>query len=199
MRTGDGLRIGVAGVCATIALGLPSIAAAGETLAQDFTVSGEHEFVVPAGIDSLRATLIGGDGAAGHGGFPGGTGATVTATLAVTPGETLYVEVAGDGTDLPSGFGSPGGYGGGGAGGDRHSFGTFIGGGGGGGASDLRTCSVGSCAVASRLLRGWWWPRAAVVVATRDTRKPAPPRAGSGAAPNSPAPQARRAPPARRA
>jgi hypothetical protein len=69
----------------------------------------------------------------------------------VTPGETLYLEVAGDGIVLPSGFGSPGGYGGGGAGGDRRSYGTFIGGGGGGGASDLRTCSVGSCTAADSL------------------------------------------------
>lgn len=155
MRIGDGLRIGVAGVCAAIALGQPSIASAGETVAQDFTVAGEHEFVVPPGVSSLQATLIGGNGAPSHGGFPGGTGATVTATLSVTPGETLYVEVAGDGITLPSGFGSPGGYGGGGAGGDRHAFGTFIGGGGGGGASDLRTCSVSSCtanSLASRLV-----------------------------------------------
>src|ERR1700735_1547364 len=106
MRIGDGLRIGVAGACAAIALGLPSIATASETLAQDFTVAGEHEFVVPSAVNSLRATLIGGNGAPGHGGFPGGAGATVTATLAVTPGETLYVEVAGSGMDLPSGFGS---------------------------------------------------------------------------------------------
>jgi hypothetical protein len=151
MRARDRLRIGVAGACVTIALGLPSLAAAGETIAQDFTVAGEHEFVVPPGINSLRTTLIGGNGAPSNGGFPGGTGATVTATLSVTPGEILYIEVAGNGTALPSGFGSPGGYGGGGTGGDRRSFGSFIGGGGGGGASDLRTCSVSSCTAASSL------------------------------------------------
>lgn len=156
MRIGDGLRIGVAGACATIALWLPSIAAASETVTQDFTVAGEHEFVVPPEVSSLQAMLIGGNGAPGDGGFPGGTGATVTATLSVTPGETLYVEVAGNGTTLASGFDSLGGYGGGGTGGNRHSFGSFAGGGGGGGASDLRTCSVSSCtatdSLASRLV-----------------------------------------------
>jgi hypothetical protein len=85
MRIGNGRRIGVAGACATIALGLPSIAAAGETITQDFAVAGEHEFTIPPGVSSLRATLIGGNGSLGNGGFPGGTGATVTATLGVTP------------------------------------------------------------------------------------------------------------------
>ncbi len=151
MRTWDGLRIAVTGACAAIALGLPSSAAAGETLTQAFTVEGEHAFVVPPGVTSLQAKLIGGNGAPGHGGFPGGTGATVSATLSVTPGETLYVEVAGDGSTLPSGFGSPGGYGGGGTGGERRSFSSYFGGGGGGGASDLRTCSASSCNAAASL------------------------------------------------
>jgi hypothetical protein len=156
MRAWDRLRIGVAGACLTIALALPSLAAAGETATQTFSVAGEHEFVVPPGVTSLQVTLVGGYGAPGNGGFGGGTGATMTATLAVSPGQTLYAEVAGDGeaaTEIDPGSG---GYGGGGAGGYRHFLGTSLGGGGGGGASDLRTCSTSACSqaasLASRLL-----------------------------------------------
>jgi hypothetical protein len=150
MRIGDGLRIAVAGVCATIALGQPSIAAASETVAQDFTVAGEHEFVVPPGVTSLQLTLIGGDGATGTDGAPGGVGATVRATLSVTPGELLFAEVAGNGTTptLPEEL-SHGGYGGGGSGGYRSAFGESAGGGGGGGASDVRTCSIEACTSAA--------------------------------------------------
>ena len=124
--------------------------AAGETIAQDFTVAGEHEFVVPPGVTSLRLTLIGGDGATGTDGAPGGVGATVSATLSVTPGELLFAEVAGNGTTptLPEEL-SHGGYGGGGSGGYRSAFGESAGGGGGGGASDVRTCSIEACTSAA--------------------------------------------------
>ncbi|HEY5194502.1 MAG TPA: hypothetical protein VIJ39_11615 [Solirubrobacteraceae bacterium] len=87
----------MAGACATIALGLPAVAAAGETVTQVFAVAGEHEFVMPPGKASVQMMLIGGNGASGDGGFSGGTGATGTAMLAVNPGETLYAEVAGNG------------------------------------------------------------------------------------------------------
>jgi len=156
MRIGNGLRIGVAGACVTIALGLPSLAAAGETATQTFSVAGEHEFVVAPGVTSLQVTLVGGYGAPGNGGFGGGTGATVTATLAVSPGQTLYAEVAADGSGSAGADPGSGGYGGGGNGGYRHFLGTSVGGGGGGGASDLRTCSDSVCSqaasLASRLL-----------------------------------------------
>ncbi len=156
MRARNRLRIGVAGACVTIALGLPSLAAAGETATQTFSVAGEHEFVVPPGVTSLQVTLVGGYGAPGNGGFGGGTGATVAASLAVSPGQTLYAEVAGDGETAAEIDPGLGGFGGGGAGGYRHFLGTSLGGGGGGGASDLRTCSAGACSqaasLASRLL-----------------------------------------------
>jgi hypothetical protein len=151
MSTGSVLRLLVMPGLILAAFVTTASRAGAELLTSSLTTAGEQQFVVPPGVSSLRATLIGGNGASSYGGFPGGTGATVTATLSVTPGETLYAEVAGDGIDLPSGFGSPGGYGGGGAGGSRRSFGTFIGGGGGGGASDLRTCSVSSCTAADSL------------------------------------------------
>lgn len=151
MPKGGVLRFLVVPVTLVAAFAMAASRAGAELLSRSFTTAGEQQFVVPPGVSSLQAILIGGNGAPSNGGFPGGAGATVTATLSVTPGETLYAEVAGDGIALPSGFGSPGGYGGGGAGGDRRSFGTFIGGGGGGGASDLRTCSVSSCTAADSL------------------------------------------------
>jgi hypothetical protein len=114
----------------------PAAAGAAETRSASFTEAGEHPFVVPAGVTSVQVTLVGGNGGQGVGLAPGGTGDTVTATLAVSPGETLYAEVAGDGNsgEVPM-LGGLGGVGGGGEGGGDGGFG--IRGGGGGGASDL--------------------------------------------------------------
>lgn len=147
------------------ALGLPAAAVAAGSGAQSFTTTGEQRFVVPAGVTSVQATLVGGNGGAGYQGSPGfyqtalgGTGATALATIAVTPGEVLFVEVAGDGQS-GGGAGAAGGSGGGGAGGYGDDSG-----GGGGGASDIRTCSIdiadpanppscaGSGSAASRLI-----------------------------------------------
>ena len=117
----------------------PATAGAAETRSASFTEAGEHEFVVPAGVTSVQVTLVGGNGGQGVSLAPGGSADTVTATLAVSPGETLYGEVAGDGysAEVPT-FGGLGGFGGGGEGGGDGGLG--IRGGGGGGASDLRTC-----------------------------------------------------------
>jgi hypothetical protein len=120
-----------------VALALPSMASAATPVSQAFTTVGEHEFVVPAGVTSAQVTLVGGSGGEGDASFSsevsqGGLGATFTATLAVTPGETLFVEIAGNGQ-----LGGAGGYGGGGA-----SQGGETMPGGGGGASDVRTCST---------------------------------------------------------
>jgi hypothetical protein len=90
----------------------------------------------------VTITAIGGAGADN-----GGVGDRVQATFpvgsgdAVTPGETLYVEVGGNGSA------KTGGANGGGAGGSGDFGGPD--GGGGGGASDVRTCSASSCALAS--------------------------------------------------
>src|SRR5262249_53381378 len=100
--------------CAGAAL-VPAVAAA-ETASQTFTSAGEHPFVVPAGVTRLQVALVGGNGGAGKGGAFGGSGgipATVTAELAVSPGEITYAEVAGNG-QTASGATNAGGYGGGG-------------------------------------------------------------------------------------
>jgi hypothetical protein len=136
-------------LCAVLAaaLALPAGAEAAETASLSFTSTGEHALVVPAGVTSVRATLVGGNGGAGKKGAPGGAPATVTATLAVSPGELLYVEVAGNGQSAALETGNSGGYGGGGNGGAASGFGGY-GGGGGGGASDLRTCPASAPASA---------------------------------------------------
>ena len=143
--------------CVCLMLG-PATAGAAETRSASFTEAGENPFVVPVGVTSIQVTLVGGNGGQGTGLAPGGSGDTVTATLTVSPGETLYAEVAGDGysPEVPM-LGGRGGVGGGGNGGGDGGFG--IRGGGGGGASDLRTCpetAPATCAgqptLASRLI-----------------------------------------------
>ena len=57
----------------------------------------EETFVVPQGVTSIHVVAIGGAGGAGGGGTSGGRGAIVKAELEVTPGETLYVHVGGNG------------------------------------------------------------------------------------------------------
>src|ERR1700679_3693694 len=82
--------------CACSMLGATTAGAA-ETRSASFTEAGEHQFVVPAGVTSVQVTLVGGSGGEGTGFAPGGSGDTVTASLAVGPGETFYAEVAGNG------------------------------------------------------------------------------------------------------
>jgi hypothetical protein len=120
------------------------------TLFTDSSV--EHAYTVPPGTTHVRVTAVGGSGGVVFGApAVGGRGARVTATVAVTPGEVLYVHVGGDGEDvLPTGSGTPT-PGGGGAGGVSAPFNpctggeicstTGLGGAAGGGASDVRTCS----------------------------------------------------------
>ncbi len=131
------------GALAALALSVPGSADAAGIGTQAFTTSGEQSFTVPAAVTSVQVTLVGGNGGNGQDGGSGGIPATVTATLAVAPGQTLYAEVAGNGTSGGTSGGSAGGYGGGGNAGLVPSlFFAAPGGGGGGGASDVRTCSV---------------------------------------------------------
>lgn len=106
---------------------------------QTDTFTSDGTFVVPAGVTSIDVELVGGSGGTcdngGAGITPGGLGAVVTTTLAVTPGSTIQVRIGGQGTcTIPSGAGV-GGANGGGDGGDAQ-------GGGGGGATDLRVGSA---------------------------------------------------------
>ncbi len=96
---------------------------------QTFHFTGaEQTFTVPTEVSSLHVVAIGGTG--GDAGAAGGAAAAVSADLPVTPGEVLYVEVAGNGDSAADG--GAGGFNGGGAAGAGDAAG-------GGGASDLRT------------------------------------------------------------
>jgi uncharacterized repeat protein (TIGR01451 family) len=114
----------------------PAAYAAGTT----FTYTGgEQTYTVPLGVTSVTIDAVGAPGGVGDDdGYPAGDGASVTATVAVSPGETLYVEVGGAGVTGPCV--APGTSG--------HAFnggGSTPCGGGGGGASDVRTCSMTAC------------------------------------------------------
>lgn len=133
----------LAGLLALIAFPGSALAATGS---QTFTKAGENVFVVPAGVTGVQVTLVGGNGGPGFASgtsIPGGGGATALATIAVTPGESLYTEVAGDGGAGQQFVAGAAGIGGGGRGGMDNA--NDIGAGGGGGASDVRTCSVHVC------------------------------------------------------
>jgi hypothetical protein len=145
----------LAGLLALIAFPGSALAATGS---QTFTTTGENVFVVPAGVTSVQVTLVGGNGgsgfASGGNSIPGGRGGTALATIAVRPGDTLYAEVAGDGSGGSFELAGAGGSGGGARGGVA-SF--AVGAGGGGGASDVRSCAIAACsapaaALASRLV-----------------------------------------------
>ena len=90
----------------------------------------EQIYHVPAGITSVRVKAIGAPGGDKAYDGTGGYGAKLVADLAVTPGQTLYVEVggAGDGPNV-----STSGWNGGGAPTDADALAGF-----GGGASDVQ-------------------------------------------------------------
>jgi hypothetical protein len=144
-----------AGLSAMWALALADSASAlpsncsqsGSTVTCTFSSTGsEQTFTVPAGLSTVAATAVGGrGGGGGSNGGAGGFGDTVSGNLSVTGGETLYVEVAGNGG------GQAGGFNGGAVGGTSAS--TCGLGGGGGGASDVRTSSMSAGgSLSSRLL-----------------------------------------------
>jgi hypothetical protein len=93
------LSVGILLVCAVAAAVLlvgPMAWAALPTV-QTFTSVGESTFIVPDGVSHVSVAAIGAQGGAGYEGGCYADGAEVTGTLAVTAGETLYVEVGGQG------------------------------------------------------------------------------------------------------
>jgi hypothetical protein len=97
-----------------------------------------QSWTVPDGVTQATFDVYGAQGGSEPTGKPGGLGGEATATIAVTPGDTLQVNVGGkggDGTTQSGGGGFNGGYPGGGGTVDTH--------GGGGGASDVRSGGIG--------------------------------------------------------
>jgi hypothetical protein len=108
-----------------------------------FTYTGAQEtFTVPSGVTSVIVDVNGAAGGQGYVyyyGYPNGNpglGGKVQATLAVTPGQVLYLNVGGAGETAGQYNAGAGGYNGGANGG---SYDNSYNGGGGGGASDIRT------------------------------------------------------------
>ena len=112
------------GGLAAAAAAFASMAVPAAAAADTFPFSGaEQTYIVPAGVTAVHVEATGAAGAAGDpssGGLPGGRGATVSGTVAASPGQTLYVEVGGVGCN--------------GSGDGEFSDG--------GGASDVRTITV---------------------------------------------------------
>ena len=131
-----GLHCGVTNGTGTIAgANVTDVADACTPNVIDLAYTGaEQTYVVPTGVTSIDLTLEGAQGGTDQS-TSKNYGGKLTATLAVTPGDTLYIEVGGQ----PSG--TSGGFNGGGAG-DSGGFG-------GGGATDIRR---GGNALGDRIL-----------------------------------------------
>lgn len=134
----------VVGLAAFGAASAPVVPAGAEPGSQTFT-SGTNDWQVPAGVFSVRVTANGEDGAGRATTRPGGGlyfglgggGATVRATISVTPGETLKVGVSeGGSAGGTNGGGNGSGGGGGGASWVKRGTTPLVVAGGGGGAGD---------------------------------------------------------------
>jgi hypothetical protein len=155
------LALAGGGAAPALAAG-PAPSCSAGTCTVSFTTPGTGQsFTVPAGVPSLSVALYGGAGGAtafSGQAVAGGDGALVTATLAVTPGQALGVDVGGAGagsagtTGAPVAGGANGGgngfdSGGGGGATDVSAAGTrLLVAGGGGGAGQTQPGFVGICA-----------------------------------------------------
>ncbi|MFZ9875152.1 MAG: fibronectin type III domain-containing protein, partial [Candidatus Methylacidiphilales bacterium] len=122
-----------------------------------YSTAGASTFTVPANVTSIQITLTGAAGGSGGGdgsssGGSGGPAGRVTGTLAVVPGDTLYINLGGAGSNggssVSNGGGGAGGANSGGrvssaSGGAAGGLGSSGGGGGGGGSAYVRRLSSG--------------------------------------------------------
>src|SRR5262245_20943663 len=93
-----GAVVALAGAGAVAAFGTGTAGA--EPVSRGFEFTGEaKEFAGPAGVCSLTVDAFGAEGGVASDGAPGGEGGRATATIPVTPGETLLVYVGEEGHD----------------------------------------------------------------------------------------------------
>jgi Big-like domain-containing protein len=152
---------------ASVALVLPStlvagallgspVASAAEILSQTFNYNDTTQyFTVPAGVELLDLTASGGQGGSGTFAAAGGDATQIAETVAVTPGDTLVVEVGGAGGNAGStGSGGTGGLSSGdgmngGAGGAANYLVDGGPGGGGGGGTEVVDATANRVLVAA--------------------------------------------------
>jgi hypothetical protein len=155
VAVGLGLAVALLAGPATVASAAPSMpsncaqASVGANVTCSFGYNGaEQTFTVPAGVSQVTLTATGASGGGDSFSGSGGFGGVATDTATVTPGQTLYIEVGGQGGSVGNGVtgGAGGGFGGGGGGGNGSpgepppdGLPPGNGGPGGGGASDVRT------------------------------------------------------------
>jgi hypothetical protein len=140
LRLAFGRRLALAStLVALVSLALPASAAAG-TVSFQYTGTSQT-WTVPTGVTQATFDVFGAAGG-GFTDFPfvRGLGGRATATLAVTPGDVIQINVGGEGTTATGQLNPPGGFNGGGDGGL---------GSGGGGASDIR---IGGTDLSDRVL-----------------------------------------------
>ena len=93
---------------------------ASQVFLSNLTQPGSYNWTVPENVTIVQVKLWGGGGGGSGGGqgkdrqvaFAGGSGGFTSCILSVTPGQTLYVIVAGGGSSMGFGETSPGGFGG---------------------------------------------------------------------------------------
>jgi hypothetical protein len=142
-----GALVLIGGACGALLAtsGVPALAA---TVNVTFVCTGAAQsWTVPAGVTSATFDVFGAAGGTGGGTVPGqgADGGQATATLPLTPGASVQVNVGCAGANAGPSAGGNGGFNGGGAGG----AGSGASGGGGGGASDVR---IGGTALGDRVL-----------------------------------------------
>ncbi len=115
----------------TINLAASKSTGGGSPTTLNYTSPGAYSWTAPAGVTSINLNMTGAGG--GGGDYTnGGNGGLITGTLAVVPGVTYSITVAGGGGAGNTSAPGAGGYGGGGAGGSGYYMSGATGAGGGG-------------------------------------------------------------------